>query len=85
MHAMNKMQNERQKPNHEGNNITHLRKRQELELQIWKVVSGALHKVPIQSRSPDNGAPRPTAGAKCRVVGATYAKGWLIIVGASKT
>ena len=27
----------------------------------------------------------PTVGAKCRVVGATYANGWLIIVGASKT
>ena len=43
MHAMNKMQNKRQKPNHEGNIISHLRKRQELELRIWKVVSGALH------------------------------------------
>ena len=31
------------------------------------------------------GAPGPTVGAKCRVVGATYANGWLIIVGASKT
>ena len=30
------------KLNHGGNNITHLRKRQELELRIWKVVSGAL-------------------------------------------
>ena len=45
MHDMNKMQNERQKPNHEGNNISHLRKRQELELRIWKVVS-----VVLQSR-----------------------------------
>ena len=27
----------------------------------------------------------PTVAAKCRVVGATYANGWLIIVGASKT
>ena len=32
------------KPNHGGNNILHLRKRQELELRIWKVVSGALHR-----------------------------------------
>ena len=42
-------------------------------------------KVPVQNRSPDDGAPGPTVGAKCRVVGATYANGWLIIVGASKT
>ena len=42
MHDMNKMQNERQKPNHEGNNISHSRKWQELELQIWKVTSGVL-------------------------------------------
>ena len=40
MHDMNKMQNKRQKPNHEGNNISPSRKWQELELQIWKV-SGA--------------------------------------------
>ena len=43
MHDMNKMQNKRQKPNHKGNNISHLRKSKELELRIWKVVSGALH------------------------------------------
>src|SRR3954470_10914920 len=42
-------------------------------------------RVPIQNRSPDDGAPGPTVGAKCRVVGATYANGWLIFVGASKT
>ena len=42
-------------------------------------------RVPIQSTSPDDGAPGPMVGAKCRVVGATYANGWLIIVGASKT
>ena len=42
-------------------------------------------RVPVQNRSPDDGAPGPTVGAKCRVVGATYANGWLIIVGASKT
>ena len=45
MHDMNKMQNKRQKPNHEGNNISHIRKWQELELQIWNVISGALHSV----------------------------------------
>ena len=53
-------------------------------------VPGWLHspgrkRVPVQSRSPDDGAPGPTVGAKCRVEGATYAKGWLIIVGTSKT
>ena len=42
-------------------------------------------RVPVQNRSPDDGAPGPMVGAKCRVVGATYANGWLIIVGASKT
>ena len=42
-------------------------------------------RVPVQNRSPDDGAPGPTVGAKCRVVRATYANGWLIIVGASKT
>ena len=31
------------KPNHRGNIITHSRKWQELELQIWKVTSGVLH------------------------------------------
>src|SRR4051812_44038857 len=40
--------------------------------------------VPVQSRSPDDGAPRPMVGAKCRGLGATYAKGWLIMVGASR-
>ena len=42
-------------------------------------------RVPVQNRSPDDGAPGPMVGAKCRVVGATYANGWLIIVGANKT
>ena len=42
-------------------------------------------RVPVQNRSSDDGAPGPTVGAKCRVIGATYANGWLIIVGASKT
>ena len=42
------------------------------------------NRVPVQSRSPDDGAPRPTVGAKCRGLGATYAKGWLIMVGASR-
>ena len=32
------------KPDHEGNIITHSRKWQELELQIWKVTSRVLHK-----------------------------------------
>ena len=41
-------------------------------------------RVPVQNRSPNDGAPGPTVGAKCRVVGATYANGWLIIAGASK-
>ena len=41
--------------------------------------------VPVQSRSPDDGAPRPTVGTKCRGLGTTYAKGWLIMVGASRT
>ena len=39
---MNKIQNEKQKPNHGGNNISHSWKWQELELQIWKVTSGVL-------------------------------------------
>ena len=30
------------KPDHEGNIITHSRKWQELELQLWKVTSGVL-------------------------------------------
>ena len=42
-------------------------------------------RVPVQSRSPDDGAPCPTVGAKCRRLDATYAKGWLIMVGASRT
>src|SRR4051812_6861705 len=42
-------------------------------------------RVPVQRRSPDDGTPRPTVGAKCRGLGATYAKGWLIMVGASRT
>ena len=42
IHDMNKMQNERQNPTTEGNIITHSRKWQELELQIWKVTSGVL-------------------------------------------
>ena len=42
-------------------------------------------RVPVQGRSLDNGAPGPMVGAKCRVVGVTYANGWLIIVGANKT
>ena len=45
MHNKNKMQSNRQKPNHEENIILHLRKRQELELRIWKVVSRALQLV----------------------------------------
>ena len=53
-------------------------------------VLGWLHspgrnKVPFQSRSPDDGAPSPTVGAKCQGLGATYANGWLIMVGASRT
>src|SRR3989337_3773556 len=43
------------------------------------------NKVPVQNRSPDDGAPGPTVGAKCRGLDATYAKGWLIMVGASRT
>ena len=43
---MYKMQKERQKPDHEWNIITHSRKWQELELQIWKVTSGVLHRGP---------------------------------------
>ena len=55
MQDMNKMQNKRQKPNHEGNIISHLRKRQELELRIWKVVSGALqHSTTTRGSRPEN-------------------------------
>ena len=43
------------------------------------------NKVPVESRSLGDGAPHPTVGAKCRGLGATYAKGWLIMVGASRT
>ena len=54
MHNKNKMQNNRQKPNHEGNIISHLRKRQELELRIWKVVSGALqHSTTTRGSRPE--------------------------------
>src|SRR4051812_40847147 len=42
MHDKDKMQNEG-KPNHGGNIISHSRKWQELELQIWQVTSGVLH------------------------------------------
>ena len=42
-------------------------------------------RVPVQNRSPDDGAPRPTVGAKYQGLGATYANGWLIMVGASRT
>ena len=49
MHGMKKIQNKRQKPNHEGNNKSHLWKRQESELRIWKVVSGVLQKVTAHS------------------------------------
>ena len=42
---MNKVQNKIQKPNHEGNIITHSRKWQELELQRWKVTSRVLQQV----------------------------------------
>ena len=52
---MNKIQNERKNPTTKGNIITHSRKWQELELQIWKVTSGVLH--------VDGGA--PAMGAKC--------------------
>ena len=54
MHDMNKMQNKRQKPKHEGNNISHSRKWQELELRIWKVVSGALqHSTTTRGSRPE--------------------------------
>ena len=39
---MNKIQNERQNPTTKGNIISHSRKWQESELQIWKVTSGVL-------------------------------------------
>ena len=59
----------------------------------WLTSSGVLgwlrspgrNRVPVQSRSPGDGAPRPTVGAKCLGLGATYANGWLIMVGASRT
>ena len=55
MHDMNKKQNKKkQKPNHEGIIISHLRKRQELELRIWKVVSGALqHSTTTRGSRPE--------------------------------
>src|SRR5215216_3081213 len=46
MHDMNKIQNERQQPSNGGNIISHSRKWQELELQIWNVTSGALQHLP---------------------------------------
>ena len=45
MHDMNNMQNKRQNPTTKENNISHSRKWQELELRIWKVVSGALQQI----------------------------------------
>ena len=54
MQDMNKMQNERQKSNHGGNNITHSQKWQELELQLWKVVCGALqHSTTTRGSRPE--------------------------------
>ena len=42
------------KPTTEENNISHLRKRQELELRIWKVVSEALqHSTPMRGSHPE--------------------------------
>ena len=42
------------KPNHGGKNITHSRKWQELELRIWKVVSGALqHSTTTRGSRPE--------------------------------
>ena len=49
-----KMKIKRQNPNHEGNNISHSRKWQELELRIWKVVSGALqHSTTTRGSRPE--------------------------------
>ena len=50
MHDTNKKQNERTKPDHEGNIITHSRKWQELELQIWKVTSGVLQTTSLRKK-----------------------------------
>src|SRR3954466_2406871 len=44
MQDKNKNAKQKQKPNHEGKIILHLRKRQELELRIWKVASGVLQR-----------------------------------------
>ena len=60
MHDMNKMKKERQKPNHEGNNISHSQKWQELELRIWKVVSGALHGIKVKKIGEDTPEHPPT-------------------------
>ena len=49
----------------------------------FKLAGETLRKIP--PRTQHHRALGPTVGAKCRVVGATYANGWLIIVGASKT
>ena len=47
MHDMNKMQKRKTKPDHGGNIITHGRKWQELELQLWKVTSGVLQLIKV--------------------------------------
>ena len=43
MHDMNKMQKRKTKPDNGGKIITHSRKWQESELQIWQVTCGVLH------------------------------------------
>ena len=48
MHDMNQIQNGRQNLNMVGNILSHNRKWQELELQLWNVTSGNYNSPPLQ-------------------------------------
>ena len=53
-HDINKNAKRKTKPDHKGNIITHSRKWQELELQIWKVTSGVLqHSTTTRGSRPE--------------------------------
>ena len=54
MHDMNKMKKRRRKPNHKANIISHSRKWQELELQLWEVTSAVLeHSTTTRGSRPE--------------------------------
>src|SRR3954469_26069176 len=67
MHDMNKMQKEG-KPNHGGNIISHSRKWQELELQLWQVTSGVLHVLRYATPLPMNRTPVSTVALQHKSV-----------------